>query len=107
MIKRECLLVAIIVLMFCGAAHSVNYDNDSGKLYGGYAVVFNAETGEGFVYANQVRNSLLFVFYPTKNAVYIYSKEGQGIYFADDIKEFILKFGVSQGNLISTIRPFK
>lgn len=106
MIKGRYLLVTIIFLMLYDVAHSVDYDID-GKIYGGYAVVLNGETGEGFVYANQAKNSLLLVFYPKRNAVYVYSIDGQSTYFADDVRELILKFGVSVDNLISIIKPIK
>lgn len=101
------ILIIIIVLLFCDIAHAIDYDTQTGQYYGGYAVVLNGETGEGFVYVNSARTSLLVVFYPSKNKVFVYSTEGQNIYFADDMRDFILKYGLTPGSLVSIIKSTK
>jgi hypothetical protein len=101
---KKIMTIVLLIMIWSGIAMAIDTDQWTGKTYGGYCIVYNAETGEGFVYANRDRTSLLVVFYPSGNRAYTYSSQGQGVYFADDLREFIKEKGISPDNLISVIR---
>lgn len=100
------IMAIVVTLFFAGRVHAIDVGPE-GKIYGGFAVVFNAETGQGFIYANNQKTSVLVVLYPSSNRVYHYSANGQHLYFADDMVDLIRKYGINDSNILSIIKPVR
>jgi hypothetical protein len=105
---RVIISIFLCVFIIGGIAYAIDIDPWTGKLYGGYTVLFNAENYEGLVFANSKKVLVLVVAYPSTNRCYLYSDEGQFVLNYDTITQILkTSFGAILDSTVARIQPVK
>jgi len=98
--------IFILILVFGGVTYAIDVDPWTGKMYGGYTILFNAETYEGVVYANSKRMSVLVVAYPTSNRCFLYCEKGQFVFDYEEVTKILrIQYGAILESIVAFIRP--
>lgn len=107
--KRIIVLIGLIgVMVSVGSVWAVDFDPFTGRIYGGFTVILNAESFEGGVYANGSRNSVLVVAYPSQNRCFVYYSGGQLVVEYNLVRKILAsQFGAIMDVWLATIVPAK
>ena len=102
--KRKIIIGLIcIILLFVGIGtiHALQQQ----QTYQGFTIVFNGETGKGFVYINNASSSTLITIYPSVDQAFVYSRDGQEVVNASAYADLV---GSPNSNIVqSTVSLIK